>query len=68
MPMCEPGVTNAKTSLSVSGPMEGGTPSADGGLNHGQLISGSPAGIPAVLPRLSDCAGDRGIEVLKGQG
>ena len=71
MPVCEPGVTNTKTSqdhLSVSGPMGGGTPSVDGGLNQGQLISGSPASIPAGLPRLAECSGDRRIEVLKRQG
>ena len=71
MPVCGPGVTNAKTSqdhLSMSSPMGGGTPSADDGFNQGQLVSGSPASIPAGLPRLSDCAGERGIEVLKRQG
>ena len=41
MPMCEPGVTNTETSqdnLSVSGPVDGGTPSVDGGLNQGSLF------------------------------
>ena len=71
MPVCESGVANAKASkdhLSVSGPMGGGTPSSDGGPNQGQLISGSPVSIPEGLPRLADCAGDRGIEALKRQG
>ena len=56
MLMCELGVSNTKTSqdyLSVSGPMCGGTPSIDGGLNQGQLTSGVPANIPAK---------DRGLE------
>ena len=71
MPVCDPGVTNAKTSqdhLSVSGPVDGGTPSADGGLNQGKLITGRPASIPAGLPRLAEGSGDRGIEVLKREG
>ena len=71
MTMCEARVTNTKIGqdhLSVSGPLGGGTPSFDGGFNQGQLIAGSPAGVPAGLPRLTDCSGDRRIEVLKGQG
>ena len=71
MPMCEPGVANTKTGqdhLSVSGPLGGRAPFFDGGLNQGQLIAGSPAGVPAGLPRLMDCLADRRIEVLKGQG
>ena len=71
MPMCEPGVTNTMTSqdhLSVSSSSCGGTPSVDGGLNQGQLIVGSPASIPAGLPRLKDCTSDRIIEVLKRKG
>ena len=47
MPVCEPGVSNTKTSqdyLSVSIPLCGGTLSADGGRNQGQLISGSQVG------------------------
>ena len=57
MPVCEPGVTNTKTSqdhLSVSGPVGGGTPFVDGGLNQGQLIPDSQAGVPAGLPRFMD--------------
>ena len=70
MPMCEPGVTNTKMSqdhLSVTGLLCGGTPSVDGGLNQGQLFSGSPASIPTGLPRLTDCSCDRKIEVSKRQ-
>ena len=51
MLMCEPGVTNTKTSqdyVSVSGPLCEGTPSVDGGLNQGQLISGNLASIPSA--------------------
>ena len=69
MPMCESGVTNTKTGqdhLSMSGPLDGGTPSFDGGLNQGQLIAGSPAGVPVGLPRLTDYLGDRRKKVLKG--
>ena len=64
-------VTNTKTSqdhLSVSVPLDRGTPSVNGGLNQGQLISGSPASNPACLLRLTDCSGNRRIEVLKRQG
>ena len=69
MPMCEPGVTKtSQDHLSVSGPSCGGTPSVDGGLNKGQLIAGSPVTIPTGLPRLTDCSGNRRIEVLKRQG
>ena len=71
MPMCELGVTNTKADqdhLSVSGLLGGGTPSFDGGLNQGQLIAGSQAGIPTGLPRLTDCSSDRKIEFLKEQG
>ena len=71
MPMCRAGVTNTKTGqdhLSVSDELGGGTPSVDGGFNQGQLIAGSPAGVPVDLPRLTDCSGDRRIEVLKRQG
>ena len=69
--MCEPGVTNAKRGqdyLSVSVPLGGRTPTFDCGFNQDQLIAGSLAGIPAGLPRLTDCSGDRRIEVLRGQG
>ena len=69
--MCETGVINKKTSqdhLSVPGPLCGGTPSADGGLNQRQLMSGSPASIPAGLPRRMECSADRSIEDLKRQG
>ena len=71
MPMCDSGVTNTKTSqdhLSLSGRQCEGTLSFDDGLNQGQVIGGSPATIPASLPRLTDCTGDRRIEVLKRQG
>ena len=71
MPTCEPGVTNTKTGqdhLSVSGPLGGGIPSYDGGLNQGQLIGGNPAVVLVGLPRLTFCSGDRKIEVLKRQG
>ena len=66
-PMCDPGATNTKEGqdqLSVSGPLGGGTPSFDGRFNKGHLIAG---GVPAGLPRLMDCSGDRRIEVLKEQ-
>ena len=36
-------------------------PSFDGGLNQGQLIAGSKAGVPAGLTRVGDCSGDRRI-------
>ena len=68
MPMYEPGLTNTKTGqdhLSVLDPLGGGTPSFDAGLNQGQFIAGSPAGVPAGLPRLMDCPCDRRIKVLK---
>ena len=71
MPMCELGVTITKTGqdhLSVSGPLGGGIPSYDGGLNQGQLIGGNPAVVLVGLPRLTFCSGDRKIEVLKRQG
>ena len=64
-------MTNMKTSqdhLSVFGQMGGGTPSIDGGLNQGQLISDCPASILAGLPRLVESWGDRRIEVLKRRG
>ena len=54
MLMCEVGVTNTKTSQdypSVLGLLYGETPSVDGGLNQGQLISGTPASIPVGMPR-----------------
>ena len=66
IPMCEPDETNTKTSqdhLSVSGLYWGGAPSFDGG-NQGQLIASNKPGVPAGLPRLTDCTGDRRIEVL----
>ena len=62
MAVCEPGLTNMK-----SGPLGRGTQSFDGVLNQGQLIAGSPAGIPACLPKLMVCSGDGGINFLKGQ-
>ena len=71
MSMCEPGVTNTKMGqdhLLVSGPLGGGTPSLDGGLSQGQVIAGSPAGVPAGLPRLTDCSGDGRVKVLKVKG
>ena len=70
MSMCEPGVTNTKTShdhLSVSGPLCGGTPFVDGGINQGQLIVGSPAIVPAGLPRPTDCSEDRWIRLFIGK-
>ena len=63
MPMYEPGVTNAKAGqdhLSVWGLLGGGTPFFDGGLDQGQFMVGTPVGVPAGLPGLTDC--------LKGQG
>ena len=52
----------------LKGPLCGGAPFVNGGLNQGQLVSGSPANIPAGLPILTDCSCDRRIEVLKRQG
>ena len=62
MLMCEPGVTNTKTGqdhLSVSGSLGGRTPPFDGGFNLGQLIASSLADVPAGLPGLADCSGNR---------
>ena len=47
MPLCDPGVTNMKTcqdhlSVSVSGPLCGGTPSVDGGLAKTHGVFGRP--------------------------
>ena len=68
MPMCELSVNNTKTGqdqLLVSVSLGGGTLSFDGGFNQGQLIAGSLVGVLAGLPKLTDCSGDRRIEVLE---
>ena len=60
------GDNRVRNHLSMLGPLSGGTPSFDGGLNQSSLIAGSPAGVPVSLPRLTEWSGDRRIKVLKG--